>query len=198
MIATAMMITVIGQHEPASQLDNMPWEVDQLDNGSLRVFGLTLEKTSIQEANQIFASFGKTRLQVSTNSNGSLVYQLVSIFDELTFGGLTAQIILSHQVEQAELEAIYRSLDTTSKKSEVMLLPVTSETEMHYLNSVISSITYIPSIDYGLETIRQNFGQASTETKISDELQLWDYPKMGLQIQIHSTKPDRFVYAALK
>jgi len=57
MIGTAMVITVIGQHDPANQLNSQPWEVATLENGSLRVFGITLEKTSIQEANQILADF---------------------------------------------------------------------------------------------------------------------------------------------
>ncbi|VAW69970.1 hypothetical protein MNBD_GAMMA10-1344 [hydrothermal vent metagenome] len=62
MIGTAMMIAVIGQRKPLNSLDYMPWEVDLLKNGSTRVLGITLGKTTIQEANQIFASFAQSRL----------------------------------------------------------------------------------------------------------------------------------------
>jgi len=198
MIGTAMMIAVIGQHEPASRLDTMPWEVDKLDNGSLRVFGLTLGKTSIQEANQIFARFGKTQFQVETADNGLQSYQLVTIFDELSFGGLLAKLKLSHQIEASKLQAIYKSLNSPPTKPGVEFYPVDKTIELDYLNSPISSITYIPSVDYDLESIRQNFGQAPSENKINNELQLWNYPQMGLKIHIHSTEPDQFFYAPLQ
>ena len=69
---------------------------------------------------------------------------------------------------------------------------------MSYLNTAISTITYIPSIDYGLETIRQNFGQATEEKQIDEELQIWTYPEMGLQVYIYKSELDHFVYAPLK
>lgn len=197
MIGTAMMIAVIGQHEPSSQLDIMPWEVDQLENGSLRVFGITLSKNSIQEANQIFAHFGKTRLKVTTDENEYQTYQLVANYDELIIGGLIAQIELSYQIEQKELQLIYDSLSMTSQSEGIKYYPVDTKTEIDYLNTAVSSVTYIPSVDYSMDDIRQNFGQPAEEKKLNDEEQLWSYPTMGLKVFIHNSKPDRFVYAPL-
>jgi len=198
MIGTAMMIAVIGQHEPANRLETMPWEVDQLDNGSLRVFGLTLGKTSIQEANQIFASFGKTQFGIDTADNGLQTYQLITVYDDLSFGGLIAKLKLGYQIEPEKLLSIYKSLNSPPTKPGVEFYPVDKTIELEYLNSAISSITYIPSLDYDLDTIRQNFGQASSENTINDEIQLWNYPQLGLTIHIHSTKSDEFVYAPLQ
>ena len=205
MIGTAMMIAVIGQHEPTTQLDTMPWEVDRLENGSLRVFGLTLGKTSIQDANQIFASFADTQIQVSTDSNHYQTYELVAIYDELIIGGLIAQIKLNYLIDSSHLQQIYRSLKSTQNdkdgseqlKEGIELHPVSKEIEIKNLNKPVSSITYTPSIDYDLESIRQNFGPASQEKQINDDLQLWIYPEMGLNIYISKSMPDRFVYAPL-
>jgi len=205
MIGTAMMIAVIGQHEPATQLDTMPWEVDRLENGSLRVFGLTLGKTSIQDANQIFASFAETRLQVSTDSNHYQTHQLIAIYNDLNIGGLVAQIKLNYMVDSDDLQDIDSYLKTTQAvknsskdlKAGIELYSVSKETEMKHLNKPVSSITYTPSIDYGLESIRQNFGLASDEKQIDEDLQLWSYPEMGLNIFISKSMPDRFVYAPL-
>jgi len=202
MIGTAMMIAVIGQHEPTAQLDTMPWEVDRLENGSLRVFGITLGKTSIQEANQIFASFAKTQLQVTTDNDEYQTYQLIANYDGLIIGGLITQIQLTYQIEQNELQNIYRSVDKNqiSQKDNqaIQLYSVSNKIEIDYLSTPISTITYIPSIDYGLETIHQNFGHASEEKQLSNEEQVLDYPEMGLKIYVHDNKSDRFVYAPLK
>lgn len=206
MIGTAMMIAVIGQHEPTAQLDTMPWEVDQLENGSLRVFGLTLDKTSIQDANQIFASFADTRLQVTTDNIGNKNYQLIAFYDELIIGGLIAKIKLNYQIDSNDLKNIYLSLNNSQSekkppeipKKGVELYSVSNDVEMEHLNKPVSSITFIPSVDYDQESIRQNFGPATEEQQVNDDLQLWNYPEMGLQIYISQSMPDQFVYAPLK
>lgn len=206
MIGTAMMIAVIGQHESTTQLDNLPWEVDQLENGSLRVFGLTLGKTSIQDANQIFASFADTRLQVTTDTHDYQAYQLLAIYDDLIISGLVAQIKLTYLLEPSDLQQIYRSVkptqtkkaDKETLKEKAGLYSVSNDIEMKYLNKPVSSITYIPSIDYGLETIRQNFGPATEEKQVNDDLQLWRYPEMGLEIYISQSMLDQFIYTPLK
>ena len=206
MIGTAMMIAVIGQHEPTTQLDTMPWEVDQLDNGSLRVFGLTLDKTSIQDANQIFASFAETRLQVTTDTSGQQAYQLIAFYDELIIGGLIAKIKLNYQIEPNDLKVIYLSLNTSESDKQHPVIPikgvelysVSQKVEMEHLNKPVSSITYIPSVDYDQESIRQNFGPATVEKEINDDLQLWSYPEMGLEIYISKSRPDQYIYAPIK
>lgn len=200
MIGTAMMIAVIGQHEQTTQLDTMPWDVDRLENGSLRVFNITLGKTLIQEANQIFARFGKTQLLVTTDVDKNKIYQLITTYDELIIGGLIAKIELTYQVTQEDLKKIMDSLENkqTQADTKTQLYSVNKNIEMQYLNTPVASIIYIPSIDYGLETIRQNFGQAAEENQLNNNEQLWYYPEMGLQIYIHKTEPDQFIYAPLK
>jgi len=198
MIGTAMMITVIGQHEEANQLDAMPWQVDRLENGSLRVFGLTLGKTSIQEANQIFARFGENKFQINTDNDGKQSFELFTHYDDLLFDGLIASIKLTYQIDHEELALIYRSLTTPLTKQKTITLPIDKSIEIKYLNSPIASITYIPSIDYEFNSIRQYFGPAATEKSINDDLQIWDYPKMGLQIFIYDNAPDQFIYKPLK
>ncbi len=201
MIGTAMMIAVIGQHEQTTQLDTMPWDVDRLENGSLRVFNITLGKTRIQEANQIFARFGKTQLLVTTDVDKNKTYQLITTYEDLIIGGLIAKIELTYQLTQDDLKNIVSSLENmhdakTQKYSQKY--SVSEEVQMQYLNTPVASIIYTPSIDYGLETIRQNFGQAAEESKLNNNEQLWYYPEMGLQIYIHKTEPDQFIYAPLK
>ena len=198
MIGTAMIVAVIGQHEPTAQLDTMPWEVDKLKNGSLRVFGITLSKTSIQDANQIFASFAETRLQVTTDASERKTYQLIADYNELIIGGLIAKISLTYQLNQKALEEIAHSIKNVENTQGRHLYSINNKIEMSYLNTAISTITYIPSIDYGLETIRQNFGQATEEKQIDEELQIWTYPEMGLQVYIYKSELDHFVYAPLK
>jgi len=201
MIGTAMMIAVIGQKESTVDLDYVPWEVDQLENGSIRVFGLTLGKTTIQDANQIFASFADTRLVSTQLEDGTQILQLIAFYENLTIGGLVAEIQLTCQLDRESLQEIYNKLtplDEIDKTQPVVFYKIDKETEIKHLSTAASSITYIPSIDYDQETIRQRFGLPSEEIKINDTEEQWTYPDLGLQIYIHTNKPDLFVYKPLK
>jgi len=202
MIGAAMLIAVIGQDRPVHDLNYLPWEVSRLDNGSIRVFGVTLGKTSIQEANQIYASFAKTRLQDITSANDTHSHQLIAIYDELSTGGLLGKIQLGYQLEPGDLAKIVKRIKTPAENEgdpqKIKLYEIDSDTEMSLLSTPVSSITYIPSIDFGEDVIRQRFGQAAEELVINEDKQLWFYPELGLQIYIYANELDRFVYSPLK
>ena len=204
MVGTAMLITVIGQHEPANRLDTMPWEVTKLDNGSIRVFGVTLEKTSIQDANQIFADFAQTQLQVAhfTLDDGSqgTSLKLTASYNELSFGGLNAYIQLSYQADSNELLEIYNTITADQKTNQptsisgTQTFSISDKISIQYLNRPVSEIIYIPSVDYDLDAIQENFGVAAQKEQLSETVLVWHYPDMGLTIYIDKNAPDRFVY----
>ena len=199
MIGTAMMIAVIGQKPPVNDLNYQPWDVDHLESGSIRVFGLSLGKTTIQEANQIFASFADTQLITVTNDDNTQTHHLLASYDELSIGGLLADIQLRYQLDQETLQLLYDSNQSSASAVDTRLeSKIDITTEMSYLNTPIASISYIPSIDYDESTIRQHFGQPTEETQDSEDSLIWFYPDLGLHIYIHTNKPDRFVYSPLK
>lgn len=198
MIATAMIIAVIGQHNPTQQLNYMPWEIDILDNGNTRVFGVTLNKTSVQEANQIFANFADTRLLINHQKTDTPDFKLIACYDELTIGGLIAEMHLSYQLDQATLRQLYQSSTQENPDSPKGFITLNKHDEMKFLNTPVSNITYIPSIDYGEEVLRQRFGQAAEETTISKTTQRWFYPELGLTILLHQDQPDEFIYSTLQ
>ena len=112
--------------------------------------------------------------------------------------GLVASMQLTYKLDQQQLASLYEQV----KNSEPVTSPDKSEqhykldndTEIVYLSTPISSITYIPVINYGQETIRQRFGQAKDEITTADGEQLWRYPELGLSIYIFTDQPERFIY----
>jgi len=221
MIGSAMMIAVIGQRKPVNSLDYMPWEVDILKNGSTRVLGITLGKTTIQEANQIFASFAQTRLIQSSASMDNSVsehpaangdstgnentappdYQLIARYNDLNFDGMIAEVQLIYQLDKTKILALHKTLktdeaaDKVSAQSNAQEYKIDKQDEIAWLSTPVQGITFIPSIDYGEDTIRQRFGQAIKQLKINETEQLWVYPEFGLKIFIYTDRPDRFVYS---
>ncbi len=201
MIGTAMMIAVIGQHDPDIQLDYMPWEIDILENGKSRVFGVTLEKTTVQEANQIFANFAMTQLVTTSHSENQREHRLVAKYTDLTIGGLTAEIELSYQIDAATLESLYQKLSKTGSSmqtGDTEYFKLDNQTEMNFLNTPVNQLAYIPSVDYGESLLLQHFGAPKEEPGPDENIRLWHYPQMGLTIVISATDTDRFVYSPIK
>lgn len=193
-----MLIAVIGQHEPSRQLDYLPWEIDILENGNTRVFGVTLQKTSIQDANQIFANFADTRLLVNSTESGSEKLELIARYNELTIGGLIAEINLAYDLDETSLKQLYHSAKTEQRHNNGAYLKLSSQDEMKLLNTPVKKITYIPSIDYGEEILRQRFGQAAEERVINETTAHWIYPELGLTIIVRQDQADEFIYSKLK
>lgn len=193
MVGTAMMIAVLGQYKPHTQLDYTPWDIQIQENGASRVFGLTLGKSNIQEANQIFASFAETRLVVDENGESALIAH----YNELVMDGIMADLYLYYQLEKAVLQQLRNDLMATesSKQRNVYTLP--TDIEMDYLSTPIARIVYKPAIQYGEELITQRFGTPQQIVKIDDRQREWHYPDSGLTIRLFDHQPEAFEYRPL-
>lgn len=195
MVGTAMMIAVLGQYKPHTQLNYTPWDIHIQDNGASRVFGLTLGKSNIQEANQIFASFADTRLHIAENGEAALI----AYYKELVMDGIVADIELYYQLEPAALQQLQRDLvsaESDAQKQNTYSLP--PDLEMDYLSTPIARIVYKPAIQYGEELIRQRFGTPQQIVKIDDIQRHWHYPDSGLVISLFDHQPEEFDYRPLK
>lgn len=212
MVGTAMMIAVIGQHETDIQLDYMPWEIDILDNGKTHVFGITLEKTTVQEANQIFANFAETLLVSSPHYPSTTEpqteeqpqqreYRLIARYNNLTIGGLVAEIQLNYQLEPSTLLSLYQQFKKISDRQgeeKTQMLSLDTKTEMSFLNTPVNRITYIPSVNYDESLLIQHFGAPAREIQHGNGNTSWHYPPMGLEIILSATERDRFIYSPIK
>jgi len=190
MIGSALLILVIGGNPTQDHPAYTPWNINVLDNNKIRVFGVTLGKTTIQDANQIYARFPETRL---IDNNGKL--QLLAIYRQLQFGGLVADIELNYDLDNTTLQKLKDSA-FLDPKTEHLNLP--ENVEISLLNTVIANLIYKPSIDYEIDIILQRFGTPESEQKMSGNLTLWTYPKSGLEIIINDAGPDTFIYSLLE
>ncbi len=195
MVGSAMMIAVLGQYKPRTQLNYTPWDITIQDNGASRVFGLTLGKSNIQEANQIFASFAETRLVIDENNQPALIAH----YNELVMDGIVSDIDLYYQLEQSVLQQLHRDLvtaDNNEQQQTVYSLP--SAVEMDYLSTPIACIVYKPAIQYGEELITLRFGIPQQVVEIDDRQRNWLYPDSGLTIRLFDQQPEEFEYRPLK
>lgn len=176
----------MGEKQSSSDLNSTPWEINIHDNGNIRVFGITLGKTTIQDANQILANFPETRVMKDTPQE-----RIVAVYDELNIGGFIASIELNYALDAETLLKLTRNTTILAEKNYGML---NKDVEMTLLSTVINGLIYRPNIDYDIDAILQRFGEPASEDKLTETITRMNYPELGLEIIIDSQAPDQFIY----
>ena len=196
MIASAMLIAVIGTQTPTTQHDFAPWDVVTADSGSIHVFGMTIGKTTIKKSEQLFENTAETQLFIEPGNSDK--QQLIAAHKALIISGVISELQLVYQLEQNTLNELYSSLDITPETQEARLsYSISPELKESYSSAPIANITYIPSINYGEEVILQRFGTPQEVRTISDTERYWLYPEIGLEILLHSNQAEHFIYKNL-
>lgn len=188
MIASAMIIMVIGNRSPDQNAAYSPWDINVLENGNIRVFGITLNKTLLQDANQILSSFPVNQLKTDADSQKKY---LVASYNALNFDGLIADIDLEYRLTANELTELEKlsELDNRLKLSE--------KDEMKLLGTVIKAVRYRPTIDYDIDMLLKYFGQPENKERKSDAIEYWHYPSIGLKIILNHEGQDEFCYTSI-
>lgn len=201
MLIIAMILAVIDQKESVPELDYQPWQVDRLDNGTSRVFGITLGKTTVQEANQIFANFAETRLNTEDPDRTGTQIQLNAYHDQLIFNGQIASVKLRYKLNSKQLQSLYENAilfhSDAAQKSDKDYLTVDTEEEISLLNTPIDCITFIPATRYTEESIREHLGDAIDTKQLEDGRRILNYPDKGLKIIITPGKSEQFIYSSI-
>jgi hypothetical protein len=187
MIGTALMIAVIGGKRPPGLPGYLPWEVKVLANGNTRIFGITLNKTRIQDANQILSSFPRTRFVEDPEEPG-----LYAVYDQLNLGGFLARLELQYDLDEDTL--LPQAIDTNVDRDSASYDHLPEQVQLALLDSRVKRIRYIPAVDYTPDLILQHFGQADETSSINDHIQRWVYRRMGLSIRMDKQGPEIFSY----
>ncbi len=187
MVGTALMIAVIGNRPRPVMPGYMPWEVKVLDNGNTRIFGITLGKTRIQDANQILSSFPDNRIERDAQRQPGLY----AVYEQLNLGGFLVRLELEYDLDAQQLQMI--TGDVAAEDTIDLPQQLDDDVQMQLLNSTVRSIRYIPQVDYTEALLLQHFGQPEQREHQGNH-HYWRYPAIGLSIDIDDQGPDIFSY----
>jgi len=175
-IASLMLI-------PSKQLPApMPWEVNTMADGNIKVFDIHLGSTTYAQAQQLVRQYGKTAIFTQDGSQPSVE----AYFDSVNLGGLSAKLVLTLAVDEHVVEALLsQALDARIQDSGAHRY--TLENSSQLVNTAVKSLTYIPSIKLNSDMVKHRFGEATSIEKFADmpESELWLYPDLGLSIHLN-------------
>ena len=187
-LAAVTLLIGIGMLIPSGDTNRkvraLPWEAEVLEDGALRVFNLTLGRSTLADAERVLED--EADLQLFRMEDGAL--RLEGYFNQVWLSGLRAQMVVNLEGERALLESIYQRGTRISKAaSGSSQVKLAAEDGLLAQGLPVNAITYIPKAKLEEELLVGYFGQPQRR-RVEGEgeravLHLL-YPRRGIDVGI--------------
>lgn len=175
-----LMAAILLPGETPPPATELPWQIEHGANG-MRVFGLTLGRSTLDEAQNKFQEPAEISLFVS--DAGKLAAE--AYFDRTSLSGMSAKVVLTSALPQSELQGMFeRGLRISALGSgrKVELHPDDKE---NVRRAAIASITYLPAATLDEALIVRRFGAPARRVREeTNEVLHLLYPQSGLDIAL--------------
>lgn len=173
---------------------DMPWHVTIHDARHSEVFGVVLNKTSLEQARQQFGQLDGIAL--FQNSEG--LYNLEAYFGKLAMGPFSARLIANLDASQQELEKLAEhSVKRVKTEDGSYKWTLHDDKQMEQGVRKIKSLTYIPSYS-GMDSdyLKSRFGEPAARQAVDETTELWLYPQLGVRIMLDNDGKEMFEYTS--
>ena len=173
-----------------------PWQIENLESGHTRVFNLTIGESTLNDAEQLYKERAKINLFLSSQSDAVIE----AFFSQVKIAGLKSKMVVSFDIPAEEIQAIYkRGERIATLDSGIRKVTLLDDDAQLVRQSVISSITYLPSIHLDAELIEKRFGQPAEKIKDTESDAIhWLYPNKGVDIALSETEKEVIQYVEPK
>lgn len=195
LIALALALLLPGGRPP-EQEPRLPWKIESLPDGGSRVFGLTLGRSTLEDARGELGADGA--LTLFRSPAGELT--LEAFFERLFISGLKADLVVSLQLDPAEAQSVYdRGQRVSQLGSGTQKVELAAVDQERVAAAPIRLITYLPTADLEPALLARLFGEPSR--RIAEDgtgVEHWLYPDKGLDIAVNPKGKEVFQYIAPK
>ena len=168
-----------------------PWQIEQLEGGAIRVFGLVPGRSTLAEAPPRFGPAVEVALFEAPD--GSLAVE--GYYSKVSPGGLTGRLVLSLQLDDALLATLRdNSPERKTLRTGNVRLEIAAEDARRVRQAVIRGMTFVPTADLDEEIVRGRFGEPEQRLRIDENTALWLYPTRGLAVALNRQGKDFLQY----
>lgn len=181
--AVSLLVLIVSfvTADKSSGKEDLPWFIEHPTADTTRIFGLTLGKSTTDDAELRFKETAVPSLFKS--KEGKLVAEV--FFEQVDLAGLRSKVVLNIAVSEAEIQGMYERglrLSATGSGKKITLAP-DDVTRLRQLP--IIGLTYSPSVALEESIFAKRFGQPNERVKENTgELVHWLYPQHGLDITL--------------
>lgn len=192
LILLALFVMIQPEHSEVDQ-SALPWNAQFNEQGQLEALGITLKKTTLREAMDVFGK--DVEISLFTDKEGGHK-KAEAYFTVIYIGAIKAAIAVNLQVSEEELEEVYKRgakiSPITSGGREVKL---SSTDNLNFLEKKIESITLIPRKSLDERSIEMRFGIADSRRMGEDGLERLYFNKIGLELILDPDGPEALQYS---
>ncbi|MDQ7074715.1 MAG: hypothetical protein Q9O24_06075 [Gammaproteobacteria bacterium] len=172
---------VLAPSDRTYRMTDLPWQHEVLANGDLKVFGLTLGQSILQEARVKVAKPASVGL--FQNPDNELA--LEAYFENVLLSGLRVGLICEVEATQAQLiEFAKRNVSRSPMPSGSLKYELTEADLNTIVDWKIRSLNYLPTINWEPELLLRRFGLPDEKITLKENIAYWLYPKQGLAITV--------------
>ena len=172
-----------------------PWQISVLPNGNSQVFGITFDKTTLEEAKVTLGT--RYEAGLFENPDGSLSLEV--FFNEVTLGGISGKFILTLKADPAQLQDFrQRAIKAKTMESGARRYQLARPDQLTLGAMTISAIGYIPYVNLDEEMIIQRFGTPARKLQVVEGKQHYLYPDKGLDLLLDEDGKELLQYVAPK
>lgn len=175
----------------------LPWNITHPSPETTQVFGVTLGKTTLDEAAHIFKHEAETEISLFKSTEGNMSVEV--FIDEVNFNGLKAKmtltVALAPDVMQGMFERGLRMNSTPSGKR----ITLTADDLAVVRSAPLSSLTYLPAAKLDEAIISKRFGEPTERIReTASGVMHWLYPQHGLDVVLSGNEKPVLQYVPLK
>lgn len=173
--------------------DKLPWQIEISENAQSKVFGITLNQTSMRDALKILQTFPETAAFEHKNGRRNLEAYISSV----SLSGLSAKMILEYSVTEENLSRYIKdSVKKEGTPSGAFKYSLNEQDILEAMQAPVISISYIPYAQFDDEIIMQRFGIAAETITVSDQTSILLYPELGLSLTYNTDGKEVLQYVA--
>lgn len=176
-------------------ITGLPWQIETLPDGHSKVFDLTLDSSTLDDARQRFGPDMEVAVIAAPGEAGSLE----AYYHQVTAGVLTGKMILTAAVDKETVEGMrQRAVKNQHMESSTRKFSLDPDDLAQAHGSPIESITFIPSASFEADIAMSHFGQPAERIRSSAQVEHLLYPAKGLAITLDSEGKEVLQYVAPK
>ncbi|MCW8905782.1 MAG: hypothetical protein OQL28_00905 [Sedimenticola sp.] len=191
LVALAIALLLPGGRTPDRE-PRLPWLIEVNELGALKVFGITLGESTLQQARENLQDQGKVTLFQSPEGQ----YRTEAYFQRLFLSGLKADLVLTLAVGVNEAQEMFERGERISQMGSGTRKIELSSRDLEALSQApVASITFIPAADLDADLLSGRFGEPARRVKeTGSEIVHWLYPERGLDIALNPDGKEVFQY----
>jgi len=181
MIVLAIYPFVSNDNAPKKPITGLPWQIEKLPDGSTRVFGIELGKSTLGDAVNSLGGDAEIAIMLDKDDNNSLEMY----FGSYRAGLLSGKLVLLGDIDRDTLIAMRdRAASREIMKSTARKFVVNDSDRPMAYQARVKHIAFIPTVNLDEDIILKRFGEAAETVQSGADVRHYLYPELGLDIAL--------------